>query len=139
MIQRYRLKFLFSRLMLHKLAKTIRRREESPARIVLREDGFDLYQAEVINSGVLWSEVDKISAFKRDLVTYDLVCIEFVIGAKDSLIEVNDDVEGFWEMVGRLKEIFPDSQQDWELSVIKPAFELCETVIYEKGVAGIDS
>ena len=35
-------------------------------------------------------------------------------------------------MMKRVKEVFPDSKQDWESVVIKPAFERNPTIIYER-------
>jgi hypothetical protein len=76
--------------------------------------------------------VDKIAVFKDDLVTYDLICMEFIIGAKNQVFEVNEEVGGFWDMVKRLKQLLPSSRQDWEAVVVKPAFARNPTVIYER-------
>jgi hypothetical protein len=33
-----------------------------------------------------------------------------------------DAIRGFWELARRVKEVFPSSDQEWEESVVKPAF-----------------
>ena len=116
--------------MLERIARALRKKKDVPERIILRDDGFDLYSGDA-----LWREVDKIAVFKDDLVTYDLICMEFIIGTKNEVFEVNEEVEGFWEMVKRIKEVHPTSRQDWEAIVVKPAFARNPTVIYERPVA----
>ena len=57
---------------------------------------------------------------------------EFQLVGKDEVFEVNDDVGGFWDLVKRVKEVFPDSDHEWEDSVVKPAFARNANVIYER-------
>jgi hypothetical protein len=47
-------------------------------------------------------------------------------------VVVNDDVGEFWALVNRVKEVFPDSDQEWEEQVVKPAFARNATVIYTR-------
>lgn len=118
--------------MLERIARVLRRKKEVPERIVLGDDGFDLYSGDHLKYRVLWNEVDRIEVFKEYLITYNMVCMEFIVRAKDMVYPVNDEVEGFWEMTKRVKEILPASRQDWEAVVIKPAFARNATVIYER-------
>ena len=118
--------------MFERITKVLRGKKDVPERVILRDDGFHLYSGKTFKGGVLWRKVDKIAVFKEDLITYDMVCMEFILRAKNEVFEVNDEVEGFWEMVKRVKEVLPTSQQDWEAVVIKPAFARNPTVIYER-------
>ena len=108
-----------------------RERKGSPPWIAFTSEGFELRKAESLVGGVEWSEIRKIVAFKRDLVTTDAVCLEFHLVGRDGVFEVNDDVGGFWELVGRVKEVFPGSDQDWEATVVRPAFARNARVIFE--------
>ena len=99
---------------------------------MLSADGFELYRGASEKGRVAWNQVDKIFAFKEDLVTYDLVCMEFIIKEKNEVFEVNDEVEGFWEMVERIKEAFPSSLQEWEAVVVKPAYARNPTLVFER-------
>jgi hypothetical protein len=114
------------------LARIFRKRTEQPEKVLLNPEGFDLWAGAARKGSVLWREVDTITVFKEDLLTEDLVCMEFIIGARNEVFEVNEEVAGFWEMVERIKEILPTSRQDWELSVVKPAFTRNATVIYRQ-------
>jgi hypothetical protein len=119
--------------MFKRLSKLLRRRKFTVERAVLREDGFDLYEGENYKGGVIWAEVEKIVAFKRDMVTFDLVCLGFIIPGKKEIFEINDDLRGYQDIVKRIKESFPDSRQDWESAVVRPAFARNTTTIYQRG------
>jgi len=121
--------------MLERIARVLRRKKEVPERIVLTDDGFELYSGDDLKYRVLWNEVDRIEAFKEDLITYDMVCMEFIVGAQDMVYPLNDEVDGFWEMVKRVKEVLPTSRQDWEAAVVKPAFARNPTVIYQRATS----
>ena len=100
--------------------------------VVLTRDGFGLNQGDSRLGSVRWEEVDKVLAFKRDLLTSDEVCLAFEIGDSDTVFEVNEGVGSFWDLVARVKEVFPDSEQDWEETVVNPAFAENSAVLYER-------
>ena len=85
-----------------------------------------------MQGGVLWREVDEIAVFKADLITCDLICMEFIIRGKNQIFDVNEEVVGFGEMAERLKQALPCSRQDWEAAVVMPPFARNPTVIYER-------
>lgn len=126
--------------MLRRLVQALRSRGREPAGpplwIAFTSEGFELRKAESLVGGVEWSEIRKIIAFKRDLVTSDVVCLEFHLVGKDEVFEVNDDVGGFWDLARRVKEVFPGSDQEWEESVVKPAFARNARVIFERPASG---
>ncbi|MDA1233456.1 MAG: hypothetical protein O3A53_01500 [Acidobacteria bacterium] len=45
---------------------------------------------------------------------------------------MNEELEGFSALAERVKEVFPTSKQQWELSIWTPAFTTKYTVIYSK-------
>lgn len=100
--------------------------------VVLTRDGFDLNQGDSSLGSVRWEEVDRVLAFKRDLLTSDEVCLAFQIADSGTVFEVNESVGSFWDLVARVKEVFPDSEQDWEEAIVKPAFAENSTVLYER-------
>ncbi len=74
-----------------------------------------------------WDDVEKVHAFKRDLVTVDCVCLAFT--SKDGIIEIAEDTEGYSEVLERL-EIHLGVTPEWMLTVMFPAFEPNLTQIY---------
>ena len=122
--------------MLRRIVEALRSRSRElggpPAWIAFTGDGFELRHDEALVGGVKWNEIHKILAFKRDMVTSDLVCLEFQLVGKDEVFEVNDNVGGFWDLAKRVKKVFPDSDHEWEESVVKPVFARNANVIYER-------
>jgi hypothetical protein len=108
------------------------RRKAFPVRIDITARGFDVYEGDRQVASVAWDDVDEIVAFKRDMLTWDLVCLEFVLRGRDRACEVNDDAAEFWNLVKHVKEVFPESVQDWERLVVKPAFATNLTVIFKR-------
>ncbi len=118
--------------MLERIGRVLRRRKDVLERIILRDDGFDLFSGGTLKYTVLWNEVGKVEVFKEDLITYDLICMEFFVAAKGMVFPVNEEIEGFWELVSRIKVVLPASKQDWEAIVVKPAFARNPIVVYER-------
>lgn len=77
-----------------------------------------------------WSEIDKIVAYKKDLVAYDLVVMEIVVG--ENALKINEETPGWFQMIIKQKEIFETIPQDWELNIVQPAFAKNYTVLYER-------
>lgn len=122
----------------NELRKSRLRSKRPSEHIFLRDNGFDLMRDNLVKGGVDWPEVDEINVFKEDMVTFDLVCMEFWIRYRDQTFEVNDDVGGFWELTKRIKEVFSTSEQRWEESVVKPAFARNATMIYKRDIERTD-
>ena len=75
-----------------------------------------------------WDDIVTVHAFKRDLLTVDMVCL--AIAAQDgSAIEVNEGMPGFADLVGRI-DAMPGTLPAWQLDVMFPAFAPNLTRIY---------
>lgn len=83
--------------------------------------------------GIAWVDVQKASAFKRDLFTVDRVCI-FFSRFDGTGIEVNEDMNGWPSLLKALPYYLPGSASasEWLPAVSMPAFEENETMIYER-------
>ena len=81
-----------------------------------------------------WSDVRRVSAYKRDLLTTDLVCLSFE-GTSDSL-EVNEEMAGWKELVDALPELLPGSLAygEWFPHVVRPPFAPRFFVVFERAV-----
>ncbi len=77
-----------------------------------------------------WSEVLRATAFKRDLLTTDLVCIEFTLAS--SSFEVNEEVSGWQSLIEVLHDylIGARAYSSWWSDVVKPAFAPATTEVY---------
>lgn len=81
---------------------------------------------------VNWNDVGEIVVYKTDDYTVDTVWLEFGLSSQHSVFAVNDENKGFWDLVAEVKRVFPDSRQDWESAVLKPAFTENWTPIFRR-------
>ncbi|MCX5804628.1 MAG: hypothetical protein NT010_00985 [Proteobacteria bacterium] len=106
------------------------------AKITVLDSGFAVeYGEEVIR--VDFEKIFKIIAFKRDLLTTDIVCFAIEVREQDTsnIIEINEEIAGFDTLDERLSQI-PGFMSNWREFVIKPPFARQETVIFEKEQRG---
>lgn len=84
---------------------------------------------------IAWKETVRVEAFKRDLYAVDLICL-LVLLKDNKALEINEGMEGFESLAGKLPEYLPGCQkfEEWFQVVAFPAFKENNTVIYERQV-----
>jgi len=82
---------------------------------------------------VQWDSVLDATAFKRDLIATDRVCIQFQL-SDNSYVEVHEEMRGWIEFC----ELMPDhllgapAMADWFMAITTPAFELNPTCLFRR-------
>ncbi|HWZ90440.1 MAG TPA: hypothetical protein VNW92_16365 [Polyangiaceae bacterium] len=94
------------------------------------EDGFETVTTEPAH--IRWGDVFRITAFKRDEITSDLLCLAFEAHSLPSgtHVEVNEEVPGFDAVVALMMKHLPIDPK-WRHSVLLPPFAANQTVIYQ--------
>ncbi len=101
--------------------------------LVVSGDGFEAVRHDDVLFRVDLDKVLKITAYKKDLITTDLVCFEIEV-SEDAGLQVwliHEELQGF-ETVDRLFQKLPGYMPDWRDKVIQPAFAANETVIFDR-------
>jgi hypothetical protein len=83
------------------------------------------------HSEMRWSEVQRVTAFKRDCLVVDCICL--VIGARDdTLLEIDEEMVGWQEFVMALSEHLPGCKpwHLWFSEVAFPAFATNPTEVF---------
>ncbi|BCU75920.1 hypothetical protein [Luteolibacter sp. LG18] len=83
-----------------------------------------------ISKEIGWNELLTVTAFKRDLALFDLICLG--IRTVDGLIEI-DEEDPLWEdWIAKATEMLPGMVpwSEWFTSVAFPAFTTNERVIF---------
>lgn len=93
------------------------------------EEGFS-YPFETGTSVVRWKEVDRIAGYKLDLFTADELCIELHVG--DRAIRFSESTPGWYQLLERLKKVFPAIPEGWDWDVTRQASAANYTVLYER-------
>lgn len=88
-----------------------------------------------INNGssrinVKWCEIEKIVAFKKDLLTYDQICLEIYSNKKQ--FYCSEDFDGWNDFVKELNNQLPRLDKNWIRKVSQPPFEKSRTTIFSK-------
>jgi hypothetical protein len=96
------------------------------------ERGFRVLDDQGLEARALWNEVTKIVAFKIDLWAYDEVRLLIWAERLDAPIEISEEWEGHRDLCKTMEQILPDVLGDWWKRVWFPAFEPCETLLYQR-------
>jgi hypothetical protein len=79
---------------------------------------------------VVWNEVREVVTFKRDLLTYDDICLAFRVD--DGWVVISEDAEGWSALTSALGRRFPTIPPDWYQTVMLPPFATCYRVLFER-------
>lgn len=74
-------------------------------------------------------QVDKVTFYKRDELTTDLICCDVSVGGK--VWTFHEDLVG-WSLLVQHLERLPDFNSDWFASVSQPPFTYSETVAFSR-------
>jgi hypothetical protein len=79
-----------------------------------------------------WNSVSKVKTFKRDLCTFDCICLAFE--TPDGWVEFNEDMQGWSNLLDQLQSHLPGfpPQQDWWPKVMQPAFATNERQLWTR-------
>jgi len=108
-------------------------RRRGPISISLGPGGFGLDQnGQTV--AVKWRDIVRIAAFKRDLITVDMICLAVETG--DFAIELNDGMPGFDTLLPALDSAL-GIDPSWQLRVMFPAFEANMEMIFDRKATAI--
>jgi hypothetical protein len=80
---------------------------------------------------VSWQEITTATAYKRDLVTTDLLCLAFQTGNGKTL-EIHEEMSSWTELMAELPSYLPGCMTEAEIlaRVLKPAFATNATRVF---------
>jgi hypothetical protein len=93
-------------------------------------EGFQLEAEDHSIVNVRWPDVREIVTFKRDLFSYDEICLAFRVGDGEEWVELWESDRGFRDVCEQLGQRFPGVPADWYRTVMLPAFKPCERTLY---------
>ena len=104
--------------------------------LVLTDAGFEIRALKDQSGGVVkvdWERITEASAFKRDLLATDQVCIAFTM-VDGTFIEIHEEMRGFSELCEKLPTALPGALEffSWYMDITTPAFETCLTRLFTR-------
>ncbi|MFZ5663805.1 MAG: hypothetical protein ACOY7L_01140 [Pseudomonadota bacterium] len=82
-----------------------------------------------ILAGFSLSSVERVTFFKRDEITTDLICCQVV--SSGQVQTIHEEMPIWDALIGHLVGL-PGFRQDWFAAVSQSAFQPCETVAFER-------
>ena len=72
---------------------------------------------------ILWSEIVRVTAYKRDLFSIDLICV-FLSRVDDTGLEIHEDMNNWKDFIAALPKYLPGCMpaESWFPKVASPAF-----------------
>lgn len=96
---------------------------------VYEEDGFT-YQFRDGVEKIKWIAIERLEAYKVDLMTTDEIRVNIVYG--EYQFTITEETPGWYQFVARTKEVFPTIPKDWDSVITNPAFATNFMVLYER-------
>jgi hypothetical protein len=86
-----------------------------------------------------WDEIEKIRAFKKDLITTDLICLVFERHDNKEGFEINEEMAGYFDLLKALEAHLPEFNLSWMLDTASPAFATNSQVIWKRPALILES
>lgn len=85
------------------------------------------------DSAIAWDRVNEVRVFKRDLFSYDLICL-VVVSDDGFVIEIDEEDPNWKDLMAAIPENLPGALRwgDWFSDVAFPAFVTNERMIFSK-------
>lgn len=77
-----------------------------------------------------WTAIERIVAFKADLLTTDCILLEVTYGCQKIIF--SEEADGWLEFIDAITIFLPATKKDWHEKVMLPAFKTNSMTIYER-------
>jgi len=101
------------------------------------DNGFTI-KTEKGDKTIEWTQVNKLTGYKRDYFTTDCICL--VVEYDDNQnFEITEEHSGWFRFLEHLKQAFPSIDKSWEIEISTPAFATNLTVLYDRANENVTS
>ena len=76
-----------------------------------------------------WDDIQRITAYKIDMFSWDEVRMEFK--TREKAVVITEESPGFVQFMAEVVRRFP-STSEWHSKVSQPAFDPCPTTLFER-------
>jgi len=94
------------------------------------EDDDFIFQFDKEPQKIKWADVERLVAYKADLMTIDEIRMDIVYNNWRTTI--TEDTPGWFQFILKTKSVFKSIPNDWDVKIIQPAFATNLTVLYER-------
>ena len=109
--------------------------DSSLPEVTATDSGFQLFSHFRELHSVAWDDVVEVVAFKRDVFSYDVICLGFRVIGTEQFIEVGEDFPGYATFLNVVESRFALAGNWWH-SAAFPAFATNWSTIWASSVNG---
>lgn len=81
-------------------------------------------------SEVQWTSITTIFGYKKDLITYDTICLDIIFNNRT--LTICEESAGWVDLLEALKKQFPRIPENWYLDIMTPAFKTNLILLYDR-------
>lgn len=96
---------------------------------IYEEDGFIL-QFKSERQKIKWTDIERLIAYKADLLTTDEICIDIVFN--NFQVTITEETPGWYQFIEKTKLVFPGISKNWDSEIVYPAFVTNLTILYQR-------
>jgi hypothetical protein len=94
------------------------------------EDGGFIFQFKSEQQKIKWAEIERLIAYKQDLMTTDEICMDIVFNNWQATI--SEETPGWYQFVEKTKLVFPNIPKNWDTEIAQPPFATNLTILYQR-------
>lgn len=88
--------------------------------IELMEEGFRVLEGGLETAVIDWLHLKQIVAYRQDPEGADLLCLDFRKSHDNQYIEINEEMDGYCELLEAIYDKFPSINRNWWQDVAAP-------------------
>lgn len=77
-----------------------------------------------------WEDIETVFGYKRDLYTYDEVCLDLF--TRESVLTITESIPGWFQFNDRLSQQFESISTIWQLNIMDEAINANFTLLYDR-------
>ena len=93
------------------------------------EDGF-IFQSSSGEQKVKWADIERLIAYKKDLVTIDEICLDIIYNNRE--ITLTEETAGWYQFLQKIRLVFPSILENWDRDITNPAFATNLRILYQR-------
>ena len=94
--------------------------------------GLSLYDGLILVTRIEWPEVQQVTAYKADLLTYDSVTLVFLLAGQRGQVTLYEEMEGFEILMKAMTAALPIAPANWYEQIIQPPFATNEMRLFSR-------
>ena len=88
-------------------------------KFIYENDGF-IFQFKSEQQKIKWTDIERLIAYKLDLMTTDEICLDIVYNNWQTTI--TEETPGWYQFIEKTKLVFPNIPKNWDSEIVHPAF-----------------